>query len=311
MKIIVTGSSGFLGTALCDYLEAQGHELTKLTSRNCDLRKADSLNTFSSEKYDLVFHLAAWTQAGDFCIKHLGEQWIINQQINTNVLSWWAEQQPQAKLVFMGTSCVYSPDSELRETDYMLGEPIDSLYTYAMTKRMLYQGARALSKQFGLRYLCAVPSTLYGAGYHTDGRQMHFIFDLIRKIIRGKEYGEPVVLWGDGYQKRELVLVDDFVQILWQLAQKFDNEIFNIGAGDEYSIRTFAESICNVVGYSVENIQYDTSRYVGAKSKCLNVEKIKGALPDYHMQSLNIGLKATIDWFYQSDAFMTKVNELP
>ena len=303
MKIIVTGSSGFLGTALCKYLEAQGHELTRLTSRNCDLRKADSLNTITSQQYDLIVHLAAWTQAGDFCITHPGEQWIINQQINTNVLSWWAEQQPQAKLVFMGTSCVYAPDRDLLETEYMMGEPIDSLYTYAMTKRMLYQGARALSKQFGLRYLCAVPSTLYGAGYHTDGRQMHFIFDLIRKIIRGKEYGEPVVLWGDGYQKRELVLVDDFVQILWQLAEKFDNEIFNIGAGEEYSIRTFAESICNAVGYPAENIQYDTSRYVGAKSKCLNVEKIKAAIPDYSLQPLDVGLKKTIEWFYETGAF--------
>jgi GDP-L-fucose synthase len=303
MNIIVTGSSGFLGTALCKFLEAQGHNLTKLTSRNCDLRKADSLNAFSSGKYDFLFHLAAWTQAGDFCIKHPGEQWIINQQINTNVLAWWAEQQPQAKLVFMGTSCVYAPDGSLRETEYMLGEPIDSLYTYAMTKRMLYQGARALSKQFGLRYLCAVPSTLYGAGYHTDGRQMHFIFDLIRKIIRGKEYGESVVLWGDGYQKRELVLVDDFVHILWQLSQGFDNEIFNIGAGEEYSIRTFAEGICKAVGYPAGEIQYDASRYVGATSKCLNVEKIKEALPGYTLQPLDAGLKKTIEWFYEAKAY--------
>lgn len=303
MKVLVTGSSGFLGTALCSYLEKKDCVLTRLTSRNCDLRKAESLLSFTTEKYDLIYHLAAWTQAGDFCIKHLGEQWIINQQINTNTLAWWAAHQPQAKLIFMGTSCVYAPDSNLRETDYMLGEPIDSLYTYAMTKRMLFQGARALSKQFGLRYLCAVPSTLYGGGYHTDGRQMHFIFDLIRKIIRGKEFGETVTLWGDGYQKRELVLVDDFVNILWALTQKFDNEIFNIGAGEEYPIRTFADMICSIIGYPVENINYDTSRYVGAKSKCLNVAKIRAALPNYTLQPLEIGLKKTIDWFYETEAF--------
>lgn len=303
MKIVVTGSSGFLGTALCSFLEAQGHELTKLTSRNCDLRQAKSLVAYSAQKYDLLFHLAAWTQAGDFCIRHPGEQWIINQQINTNVLTWWAQEQPQAKLVFMGTSCAYAPDSGLRESEYMVGEPIDSLYTYAMTKRMLYQGARALGKQFGLRYLCTVPSTLYGAGYHTDGRQMHFIFDLIRKIIRGKEFGEPVVLWGDGHQKRELVLVDDFVRILWALTQQFDNEIFNVGAGEEYPIRTFAELICKNIDYPVGRIEYDTSRYVGAKSKCLNVDKIKAALPGYTLQPLDLGLKRTIAWFYETNAF--------
>lgn len=304
MKLIVTGSSGFLGTALCAYLEHQGHTLTRLTSANCDLRQADSLHAFSGEKYDMLIHLAAWTQAGDFCIKHPGEQWIINQQINTNVLAWWAAEQPQAKLVFMGTSCVYAPEGQLTEAEYMLGEPIDSLYTYAMTKRMLYQGARALNKQFRLRYLCAVPSTLYGPGYHTDGRQMHFIFDLIRKIIRGKEFGEPVVLWGDGYQRRELVLVDDFVRILWQLAQRFDNEIFNIGAGEEHSIRDFAESICKIVGYPVRQIEYDTSRYVGAKSKCLNVEKTKAALPEIKFQPLDVGLEDTVRWFYEAKAYL-------
>lgn len=303
MKIVVTGSSGFLGTALCTFLERQGHDLTRLTSSNCDLRRADSLAALSPEKCQVIFHLAAWTQAGDFCLRHPGEQWIINQQINTNTLAWWANDQPQAKLVFMGTSCAYAPGSNLREAEYMVGEPIDSLYTYAMTKRMLYQGARALSSQFGLKYLCAVPSTLYGIGYHTDGRQMHFIFDLIRKILRGKEFGEPVVLWGDGLQTRELVHVDDFVRILWELAQRFDNDIFNVGAGEELSIRTFAELICEIAGYSAERIEYDTSRYVGARSKCLNVEKVKTMLKSYELVPLRSGLEETVAWFYRSGAY--------
>jgi GDP-L-fucose synthase len=209
----------------------------------------------------------------------------------------------------MGTSCAYAPDSELRESEYMTGEPIDSLYTYAMTKRMLYQGARALNRQYGLRYLCAVPSTLYGPDYHNDGRQMHFIFDLIRKIIRGKEYGERVVLWGDGHQKRELVLVEDFVRILWDLTEKFDNELFNIGAGEEHSIRTFAEKICAIVGYPPGRIEYDANRYVGAKSKCLNVDKVKAAVPHYHLAPLDLGLRKTIEWFHEAKAYGGRPDE--
>lgn len=305
MKALITGASGFLGTSLCAYLKAQGVMLTTPGSKEADLRKQGALDNFT-QAYDLIIHLAAWTQAGDFCLKHPGEQWIINQQINTNMLSWWAAKQPQAKLIFMGTSCAYAEGSDLRESEYMLGEPVESLYTYAMTKRMLYQGARALSKQFGLKYFCAVPSTLYGAGYHTDGRQMHFIFDLIRKIIRGKEYGEPVVLWGDGNQKREVVLVDDFVRILWALNAKHDNEIFNIGAGVEYSIREFASMICNAVGYDENLIQYDTSRYVGATSKCLNIDKAKASLSGYQLTPLAQGIEKTIGWFYESSAYQQK-----
>jgi GDP-L-fucose synthase len=152
-----------------------------------------------------------------------------------------------------------------------------------------------------------VPSTLYGVGYHTDGRQMHFIFDLMRKIIRGKEFGETVTLWGDGNQKREVVLVDDFVRILWQLSQNNDNKIFNIGAGEEYSIRHFAELICQAVGYDDALIRYDAERYVGAMSKCLNVEKAKMTLgADYKLTSLSEGIKQTIDWFYASGAYNQK-----
>lgn len=303
MKVVVTGSSGFLGGALCSFLERRGIAPLRLTSSNCDLRSPEGLEKLGGEHFDLIFHLAAWTQAGDFCLKHPGEQWVINQQINTNVLAWWSQRQPQAKLVFMGTSCAYQPGSSLREEEYLVGEPIDSLYTYAMTKRMLLVGARALDRQYGLKYLCAVPSTLYGPGYHTDGRQMHFIFDLIRKIIRGKEFGEPVVLWGDGQQKREIVLVDDFVRILWQLTERIDNELFNIGAGEEHSIRTFARLICEIVGYPVEGIRYDVDRYVGATSKCLNVEKVSAALGPLKLTPLVGGLQTTIDWFYRAGAY--------
>jgi GDP-L-fucose synthase len=303
VRIIVTGSSGFLGTALCAFLEQRGYTPVRLTSANCDLRSPYDLKAFDKERFDLIFHLAAWTQAGDFCLKHPGEQWIINQQINTNLLAWWAQQQPQAKLVFMGTSCAYEPGSSLRESEYMVGQPIDSLYTYAMTKRMLLAGALALNRQYGLRYLCAVPSTLYGPGYHTDGRQMHFIFDLIRKIIRGREFGEPVVLWGDGEQKREVVLVDDFVRILWLLTERFDDDLFNIGAGQEHSIRFFAELICEIVAYPSEKIVFDTGRYIGATSKCLNVEKISAALGPLVLTPLRDGISQTINWFYRSNTF--------
>ena len=302
MKILVTGATGFLGAALTTRLEADGHAVVRLGSRNCDLTKAESLAAFNDAEYDQIYHLAAWTQAGDFCLYHPGEQWVINQQINTNVLDWWRKSQPQAKLIAMGTSCSYSPQLPLVEENYLDGTPIDSLFTYAMTKRMLYAGLLAFARQFGLKHLCLVPSTLYGPGYHTDGRQMHFIFDLIRKIIRGKLYGEPVVLWGDGRQARELVYVDDFVSAAVQLAGSVDNELVNIGAGEEHAIRHFAELICRETGYDFSRIQFDATRYVGAKSKCLSVEKLSRLLPGFQRTPLEAGLKTTIDWFWSQRA---------
>ena len=296
MKILVTGASGFLGTHLCRALKARGDRVTQVSSREADLRVVGSLVPFASVHYDTIFHLAAWTQAGDFCLTHPGEQWLVNQAINTHVLAWWQACQPQAKLIAMGTSCSYAAAGELVETRYMDGTPIESLYTYAMTKRMLYVGLEALCKQFGLRYLYLVPSTLYGPGYHPKGKQMHFVFDLIRKIVEGKTHGKPVVLWGDGRQKRELVHVDDFVRAALRLADEVDNEIVNIGAGREHTIMEFAGLICTLVGYDATLIEYDTTRYVGARSKILGTGKFSRLLPDFAMTPVERGLQETVAW---------------
>jgi GDP-L-fucose synthase len=301
MKILVTGATGFLGSALCRKLRAAGHEVTALGSRDADLRLPGALERFG-DRYDQVYHLAAWTQAGDFCLRHSGEQWVINQAMNTQVLEWWQRRQPQAKLISIGTSCSYDPSLPLREENYLRGEPIESLYTYAHTKRMLLIGQKALQRQYGLRWLTLVPSTLYGQNYHTDGRQMHFIFDLIRKILRGKLYGEPVVLWGDGEQKRELIHVEDFIAATLALAGSLDNELINVGAGAEHSIKEFARLICQAADFDFARIQFDPSRYVGAKSKCLETAKLRSSLPGWRQIALADGLAQTLGWFLENRA---------
>lgn len=297
MNILVTGATGFLGKHLCNTLEERGDSLVRLSSRECDLTEQGSLRAYDTQQFDKIIHLAAWTQAGDFCLYHPGEQWVINQKINTNVLAWWQERQPQAKLIAIGTSCSYAPDMELTEENYLDGVPIDSLYTYAMTKRMLHVGLMALNKQFGLNYLTVVPSTLYGPGYHTDGRQLHFIFDLIRKIVHGKLFGEPVILWGSGNQRRELVYIDDFISILLHLDAVTKNDLINIGAGEEFTIRHFAHLICDKVGYQFDAIQFDTTKYVGAESKFLSTKKLRSLIPTLRMKTLEEGLNTTIEWF--------------
>jgi GDP-L-fucose synthase len=308
-RVLVTGATGFLGTRLVRALRERGDQVVAASSRTADLTRDGTLHAFAPGPFDLVFHLAAWTQAGDFCLHHPGEQWIINQRINTNVLAWWQERQPQATLVTIGTSCSYDPALPLVEENYLVGTPIDSLYTYGMTKRMMLVGQRALRKQYGLRSLTVVPSTLYGPGYHTDGRQMHFIFDLIRKILRARLHGDPVVLWGDGHQRRELVFVDDFVRLTLRLADSVEGEVVNIGAGEEHSIREFARLICDEVGYPFEEIRFDTSRYVGARSKCLDVTRLRQLVGDPALTPLAEGLRQTIAWFRQEAPALLPVGD--
>jgi GDP-L-fucose synthase len=296
MQIFVTGATGFLGRHLTSHLEALGHEVTKIGSKN-DLTHPSALNPFCEKKFDQIYHLAAWTQAGNFCLHHPGEQWLINQKINTHLLDFWVNVQPQAKLICMGTSCSYDADAPHKEEYYLEGKPIESLFTYAMTKRMLLAGCIALQRQFNLRYLYLIPSTLYGPAYHTDGRQLHFIFDLMRKILSGKREETPVILWGDGEQKRELIHVQDFVTTLIKLVDRTENCWINVGSGQEHSIKDFAKLICSSVDYPFEKILFDVTQYVGARSKVLNVERLKRLIPNFQPRPLKAGLEETIDWF--------------
>ena len=82
-----------------------------------------------------------------------------------------------------------------------------------------------------------------------------------------------------------------------RLANSVDSTIVNIGAGEEHSIREFAQAICSIVGYDFHKIQFDLSRYVGAKSKVLAVKRLRQLLPNYRCRPLNEGLASTIQWF--------------
>jgi GDP-L-fucose synthase len=81
-----------------------------------------------------------------------------------------------------------------------------------------------------------------------------------------------------------------------------DNDIVNIGAGEEHTIRAFPAHLPDrrLCGGPIE---YDTARYVGATSKCLDVAKIRRLLPEYSPRPLEDGLRATIAWFYEAKAW--------
>ncbi len=294
MKVLVTGGTGFLGRHLVPDLERRGAEVTVVNSRNCDLMEKANLPRFTKVQFDRIYHLAAWTKAGDFCLYHKGEQWIINQQINTNVLWYWREYQPQAVLIAMGTGCAYPPELDLREENYMVGEPDHDLYTYAMTKRMLYAGLQALHHQFGMSFRHLIPSTLFGPRF--DRADSHFIFDLIKKIIAGKNEGARVELWGTGSQVRELIYIDDAIKLIDLAVEHCPNESLNLGSGIGYSIRQYAEMICEIVGYDPGRIIYDTTKWSGVSKKVFTTDKTR-RLFDFQFTDIRTGLAESICYY--------------
>jgi GDP-L-fucose synthase len=292
--VLITGASGFLGRHLIKHIESLGWEYSISNTKIANLMDDKNLHIYNDIKFDYIFHLAAHTKAGDYCLYHKGEQFEINQRINSNILKYWRECQPQAKMIAMGTSCSYSPNILMEENNYLIGEPDEGLYTYAMTKRMLLIGLKSYAEQYGLKYMYYIPSTLYGPLFELS--DSHFIFDLIKKIHAGKYYDKKIELWGDGYQKRELIYIDDAIKIMLNTLH-MDNNLLNLASGVEYTIKDYAKNICDILDYNDSDIFYDTTKYVGVKSKKLNVNKILSLLPDYKMTPLIDGLNETIKYY--------------
>tara|TARA_Y100000310_G_scaffold110457_1_gene108849 strand:+ start:645 stop:1556 length:912 start_codon:yes stop_codon:yes gene_type:complete len=298
MNCLVTGATGFLGKHLCAKLEELNYRVYVSNTKVANLFNLKNLDIYDDIKFDYIFHLAAVTKAGDYCINHKGDQWINNQIINTNILSYWKDKQPQAKMICMGTSCTYAPDIKLEEENCLFGQPESSLYTYAMTKRMLLVGLKALQHQYNLKWLYFIPSTLYGPGFKLEDN--HFIFDFIRNCYLAKNKNQDFILWGDGYQKRELIYVDDAVNAMINLIN-YDNEVFNLGSGQDHSIRKFAKKVCEIYEYDFNLVKYDLSKYIGVREKSIDTSKVVEYLKEnsYINTSLDTGLKKTINYFCQ------------
>ena len=175
-----------------------------------------------------------------------------------------------------------------------------------MTKRMLLVGLNSYAEQFGLAFSYYIPSTLYGEDF--DLNDSHFIFDLVKKIYRGKHYGEDVVLWGDGYQKRELIYVKDAVDIILNTLDLDRKLVLNLGVGHEFTIREYANTISTIIEYDPTKIIYDESKYVGVRSKKIETDKLVSSYSEVKFTSLNEGLIKTIEYYInkQNEGKQTK-----
>jgi len=283
MNIIVTGASGFVGRHLVPSLEEQGHKVYALGS-------SEFTDIFALRDVDVIIHLAVKTAAGGYCQTHPGEQYLVNSAINDDMLWAWSQYYPNAKMVTFGSSCGYDKGVIKTEDNYLKGEPEPGYEVYGTIKRSLLVGLKALKQEYGMNYSYLIPSVFYGPEY--DLHDKHFIFDLIRKIVNAKNGGDKVVLWGTGDQTRELIFIKDAVNIIIK-SMTWDKEIVNLSSGKEYSIKEYAQTICDIVGYDYNLIEWDTNAFVGSPNKKL----INTHLQDYNFTSLKEGLKQTIEYY--------------
>ena len=295
-KILLTGASGFLGKMLLNKLQSLGHQVISPDSKLLSLAKPNATAKLPKD-FDVIYHLATWTRAGSFCREKIGEQWLVNEKINLSILDLWARSKENCHLVSFGTSVGYGEgDTAKHEAKYLAQDPIIDYYGYSTTKRSLLYGQICLHKQFNKPYSHFIPSTIYGPAYHLDGRNLHFIYDIAKKIIRHKHFGENIILWGDGYQSRELVFIDDVLSVLTEVLDSPINDYVNIASGDLLTIRQAAKDICKILLVDPNVIRYDTNAFVGVKTKFLDVGKLNDMFPNRVATPFKDGILTTLKW---------------
>ena len=301
-KIYVAGHRGLVGSAIVRRLRAGGYDnLLTATSKELDLRdQAAVRDFFDRERPDIVF-LAAAKVGGILANNDYPADFIYqNLMIEANVIES-ARQSGVDKLLFLGSTCIYPKlaPQPLKE-EYLLTGPLEPTNEwYAVAKIAGIKLCQAYRRQYGCKFISAMPTNLYGPEDNFDLETSHVMPALIRKFHEARVKDEPAVtVWGSGKPLREFLHVDDCAAACLFLMQHYDaEEIVNIGVGTDISIAELASLVKDVVGYQGEII-YDSSKPDGAPRKLVDVSRINGlgwqaGIP------LEEGVRSAYEWFLQ------------
>jgi GDP-L-fucose synthase len=301
-KIYVAGHRGMVGSALVRRLQ-RGHYANLLTRTRRQLNLLDQgavLGFMLSERPDYVFLAAA--KVGGIHANNVQRADFIwqNLVIAANVIHA-AYAAGVQRLMFFGSSCIYPREcpQPMRE-EYLLTGPLEATNEpYAVAKIAGVKLCESFNRQYGTRYLCVMPTNLYGPNDNFDLETSHVIAALLRKFHEGRlEHAAAVTVWGTGAVRREFLHVDDLADAcVFLMERDADDALVNIGAGDDIRISELAELMREIIGFDGE-LMFDWSRPDGAPRKLLDVSKLRalGWRPRY---SLRDGLSRTYAWYQQ------------
>ena len=289
-KIYVAGHRGLAGSAIVRRLRAKGYSnLVVRSHAELDLTDAAAVrNFFQLEKPEVVF-LAAGKVGGILANNTYPAEFIYqNLAIEANVIHE-AYRSGVKRLLFLGSSCIYPRDcpQPIRE-DYLLTGPLEPTNRpYAIAKISGIELCWSYNRQYGTRYLCAMPTNLYGPGDNYDLEKSHVIPALIRKFHEAKLAKAPTVkVWGSGTPRREFLFSDDMADACLHLTQSSEKTLggdffgekhaplVNVGSGEDQTIRELAERVRDAVGVKAE-IVYDRSKPDGTPQKLLDIGLIR------------------------------------
>ena len=288
-----------VGQALIRRLADESCEVLTADRGKLDLRNQQAVESWmSSNRPDVVLLAAARvggilansTEPADFIYDNL--------IIATNVIEA-SRRAEVAKLVFLGSSCIYPKfaPQPIPETSLLTGALEPTNEWYAIAKIAGIKLVQAYRRQHGCDFVSAQPTNLYGPFDNFDYASSHVLPALLRKAHDSKRSGAAAVqVWGSGQPLREFLHVDDLADAIIFLVQNYSGEeIVNVGSGQELSIADLAKLICSVTGFQGA-LQFDATKPDGTPRKLLDSSRLND-LGWRHKIELRQGLMQTYEWF--------------
>jgi len=301
-KIYIAGHNGMVGSSCKRALEAKGYKnIIGFSSKELDLRDQRAVfEILKREKPEAIIDAAAKV-GGILANSTYPYEFLMDNMLIQNNLIKASHELNIPKFIFLGSSCIYPKmaPQPLKE-EFLLTSPLEKTNQwYAIAKISGVKLIEALREQYNRDYISLMPTNLYGPGDNYDLQTSHVIPALIRKFHEAKQSNNTdVVLWGTGLSKREFLHVDDLANaVIYALENKLNKSLYNIGSGEEVSIKDLARLIKNIVGFKGEII-WDKSKPDGTPRKLLDssiYRSITGWNPKINLEK---GIKNTYKDYY-------------
>lgn len=296
----VAGHRGLVGSAIWRHLEEHGFtDLIGRTSTELDLRDRGAVFEFFAQNTPSTVVLAAAKVGGILANSTYPVDFISsNLQVQVNVLDAALEHGVE-RVLFLGSSCIYPKlaPQPIREEYLLTGllEPTNDAYAIAKIAGILQ--IQSVRKQYGLPWISAMPTNLYGPGDNFSPKGAHVLPALIRRYEQARINGDEVVTnWGTGSPMREFLHVDDMAAACLHLLDHYDGpQQVNVGTGEDQTIKGIAEMVAEEIGYE-GRIEWDATKPDGTPRKLLDVSTLKasGWKPSI---TLREGIASTIEWY--------------
>jgi len=309
-RIYIAGHRGLVGSAIHRELLRRGYRniLTR-THGELDLCDEVAVDAFFSDMRPEFVFLAAARVGGILANNTYPADFIRdNLIIQTNVIES-CRNAGVKRLLFLGSSCIYPKlcPQPIKE-EYLLSGPLEPTnQPYAIAKIAGIEMCWSYNRQYGTRYLAAMPTNLYGPGDNFDLANSHVLPALVRKTAAAKASGaKETVVWGTGAPRRELLYSEDMAQACYFLMNLDDERygallvddappLINIGTGEDVTIRELAEIVARVIGFDGE-LLFDTTKPDGTPRKLMDVSRLHN-LGWRHTTSLERGIQMTWEAF--------------